>query len=323
VPDGAAELLADHPLALVAPDGATARVVIRETFGGLVARADDPVLRVDARSGAPVPVTLRCYAARWGEPLPSAAIRTALVPPVSGLGGGPDDDPDPPTAEIPDVGTPPAAVEVPPAAVTDADGCAELTLAVHDPGRPRRYLDGQLYLVGYQLDGQDGTQQHGFDLIVLHVREALTPPARPTWVDDIRPVFAQYGNLYPIMSTRLVDLGDYDAVRENAAVLELAFSRPLHDPNHMPVTRELSEARRAVILGWLRDRNAYGERRLVHGPRPAPPVLPPGPEVERADGPRPAAAVGAPAGQDAGEIGGKAVAVPQALGRLAQVRGER
>src|SRR3954464_15131657 len=71
------------------------------------------------------------------------------------------------------------------------------------------------------------------------------------------------------MSRRLVDLDDYDAVREEAGIIELAFSRPLGDSNHMPVTRELSEAKRAMVLSWLRDRNSSGERRLVHGPRPA------------------------------------------------------
>lgn len=314
--DVAAELVADHPLALVAQDGDNTRVVIRETFGGLVARADEMVLRVDARDDEPVSVTVGCYAAQWGKPLASATIATELVPPLPGQGGGPRNDPDPPQAAIPDIGTPPAAVEVPTSVVTDADGRAELTLTVRDPGHPRVYLDGQVYLVGYQLDGQAGTQQHGFDLIVLHVREAVLPPPRTTWVDDIQPVFVQYGNLYPIMSRRLVDLADYDAVRENAAIIELAFSRPVRDPNHMPVTRELSEARRATILTWLRDRNAYGERRLVHGPRRVP-LPPPEAAVVAADAPT---AEAVRAGDGGREIGGKSVAMPQALEALARAR---
>ena len=43
----------------MASGGDTARVVLRETFGGLLARADDMVHRVDAHSGAPVRVTAR------------------------------------------------------------------------------------------------------------------------------------------------------------------------------------------------------------------------------------------------------------------------
>ncbi len=318
----AAALAADRPLALVSPDGDTARVVLRETTGGLLARADDVVLRVDARSDAGVRVTVRFAAARWGRPLGSAAIRTQLAPPMSGMGAGPAGDPDPPVAPVPDIGVPPEAVELPPSVVTDADGRAELPITVHHPGRPRGYLDGQVYVITYSLDGQPPEQQHRFDLVVLHVRDAYAAPARPTWVDDVRPVLAQYGNLYPIMSRRLVDLGDYDAVREHAATIELAFSRPLGDPNHMPVTRELSEARRAVLLTWLRDRNGYGERRLRHGPRPRVAAAPAAPAPRTAvDAAAPPPPGDGPGPGDLSEIGGKAVALPQALEQLLRAAG--
>jgi hypothetical protein len=318
--EGARALVPDHPIALVAPDGNGARVVLRETFGGLAARADDVVLRIDARSGGPVSASVAVHAARWGVPLPGATIRTGLAPPMSGQGGGPDDDPTPPTAAIPDIGTPPGAVELPAHIVTGPDGRATLPLVVHDPGNPRRYLDGQVYLVTYGLAEQAEDQRHWSDMTFLHVRDAFPPPARPTWVDDIRPLFAQYGNLYPIMSRRLVDLGDYDAVREEAGIIELAFSRPLGDPNHMPVTRELSEAKRAMILSWLRDRNAAGERRLVHGPRTAP-----GGPTGAADAARTEAVapVGAAPAAETGEVGGKALALPRALEELDRVTGDQ
>ena len=317
----AAALAADRPLALVRPVGNTARVLLRETTGGLLARADDVVLRVDARSDGAIPATVRFSAARWGRPLTAATIRTRLAPPMSGLGGGPGNDPDPPAAPIPDIGVPQEAVEVPPSIATDDDGRAELPLTVHDPGRPRGYLDGQVYVITYSLDGQAREQQHRFDVVVLHVREAYAAPAHPTWVDDVRPVLVQYGDLYPIMSRRLVDLGDYDAVREHAAIIELAFSRPLDDPNHMPVTRELSDARREMLLAWLRDRNGYGERRLLHGPRPgaAAPAAP-APRTASDSAAAPPSDDGRGTG-DVGEIGGKAVALPQTLEQLLRAAG--
>jgi hypothetical protein len=318
LPAAAAALIADHPLALVAPDGATVRVVLRETFGGMLVRADDAVLRVDADPAAAVPATVRCWAARWGEPLDSTTIAVSLLPPIPGLGSGPPNDPNPPTAPIPLIGTPQEAMTVPATAVTDARGCAELTLTIRDPQRPRGYLDGQIYLIGYQLPEQDPAQQHQFDLVVVHVRDGFTAPVQPTWVDDIQPLLAPYGNLYPIMSRRLVDLGDYDALREHAAIVELAFGRPLEDPNHMPVSRELSAAKRAMVLAWLRDRNSYGERRMLYGPRPAAP--PPAPPDRRQAG---AAVVAEPEAVVSGEIGGKSVVVPQTRDRLAEVRGKR
>jgi hypothetical protein len=190
---------------------------------------------------------------------------------------------------------------------------------VHDPGRPRGYLDGQVYVITCSLDGQAREQQHRFDVVVLHVREVYAAPAHPTWVDDVRPVLVQYGDLYPIMSRRLVDLGDYDAVREHAAIIELAFSRPLDDPNHMPVTRELSDTRREMLLAWLRDRNGYGERRLLHGPRPSAAAPAPAPRAAETTAPPPSG--DGPGAGDLEEIGGKAVAGPQALEQLLRAAG--
>lgn len=288
--DAGVALASDHPLALVAPDGDHARVIIRETFDGLFARSDQVVVRVDTRRDETVHVPVRLYAARWGVPLAAARISTELLPPFSGMGAGPRDDPDPPTATIPDIGTPPEAITVPSGAMTDSHGRAEVVLEVSDPQRPRGYLDGQIYLVSYALDGQTGTQQHQLDLIAVHARDAFTAPTRPTWADDIQPIFTQYGNIYPIMSQRLVDLADYDAVHENAAILELAFSRAVADPNHMPVTRDLSADKRAMILAWLRERDGSGARRLRHGPRKpsasTPPSRPHPPRRRRCPPPR-------------------------------------
>lgn len=310
--DAGVTLAADHPLALVAPDGDNARVVIRETFGGLFARCDQVVVRVDTRRDETVRVPVRLYAARWGIPLPEVRINTQLLPPIPGLGGGDPDDPDPPTATIPDINTPPEAVAVPSGTTTDDHGCGEVVLEVSDPGSPRGYLDGQIYVVGYGLDGPAGTQQHQFDLIAVHARDAFTAPAHPTWVDDIQPIFSQYGNVYPIMSRRLVDLADYDAVHENAAILELAFSRDIADPNHMPVTRDLSADKQAMILAWLRERDGSGARRLRHGPRKPSATPPPVPTLHA-----PEAAVHS--GEEAEELGGKALAVRQALDGLGRV----
>jgi hypothetical protein len=83
-------------------------------------------------------------------------------------------------------------------------------------------------------------------------------PAKPAWFPDIQPILQQYGNLYPIMSKHLVDLGNYDSVVEHLKILELAFSLPVEDPNHMPVTRDLSDSKRYMILAWMRTPGADG-----------------------------------------------------------------
>ena len=83
-------------------------------------------------------------------------------------------------------------------------------------------------------------------------------PKSPTWFADIRPIMTQYGNLYPIMSKHLVDLGDYASVVRHLNILRLAFSLPIEDTNHMPVTRDLSDAKRAMILQWMDSPGADG-----------------------------------------------------------------
>ena len=77
------------------------------------------------------------------------------------------------------------------------------------------------------------------------------PPAEPTWVADVQPIFQQYANLYPIMRD-VVDLGDYsDVAQRHWRALSLAMGLPVSGPNYMPVTRDLSPAKSKMIVGWL------------------------------------------------------------------------
>jgi hypothetical protein len=94
-------------------------------------------------------------------------------------------------------------------------------------------------------------QQHMLDSVFLHVRDGYAVIADPTWA-DVAPLLTQYGNLYPVMSKRLVDLSNEAAVTANAAIIELAFSLGMNDPNYMPVTRDLSPARQQTLLNYLR-----------------------------------------------------------------------
>jgi hypothetical protein len=52
---------------------------------------------------------------------------------------------------------------------------------------------------------------------------------------------------------RFLDLGDYDSVVANQRLLLLAFGLDNGNPNVMPVTRDLSPAKRAAILQWLQQ----------------------------------------------------------------------
>ena len=219
-----------------------------ETSQGLHVRADNFIGRVDTTTEGPVAHEVRVYAASLGVPTPSLQVQVVDVGPQSGLGGGPN-EPHPPPATIPDANVPASAVVGPSSVATDEHGLARVRFAVTTPGTPRGYLDGQVYLRAYGLAGLPAREQNS-DLIVVHVRDAVPPSPSPTWA-DVRPLLTQFGRLYPVMMRRLVDLTDEADVRANAALMKLALSLPLEDPNHMPVTRDLSAGKRDLIVAWL------------------------------------------------------------------------
>jgi hypothetical protein len=243
--------IAERPLLLLTPlAGDSYTVLVAESLGGLYVRADDFVFRLDPGGK---PGTVAFYASRYGKPLKGTI---SLFPNmgVIGVTGGQTPAGQPAGVKIPKAGLPPDGVAYPDSLPTDADGKAVLSLKAIplNPPTPRGYIDGQLYGIGYALAGQPaGTVVNPWNYISILVFSPFEPPAQPTWHADIQPILTQYGNLYPIMSRHLVRLDCYDSVVRNLRILKLAFSLPPENPNHMPVTRDLSAAKRATILQWL------------------------------------------------------------------------
>jgi hypothetical protein len=252
VPEHLRGAVATQPLALLtrpSPDGSApdAVIAIRESKGGRAVRIDDFVKRVEAHTTVQVDV----WASRYGRPAVEA-ISIVTGPPLAGLGGsGQPDEYDAPRAAVPVANTPTQILSLPTQVTTDEAGHATFSIGVGDPGNPRGYLEGQLYVLQYNL-ARDPIAMQQFDLLTLLVHDAMEVPEHPTWT-DIQPWMQQYANLYPIMSRMLVDLADHNAVLRMRSLMELAFSLPIEDPNHMPVTRDLSDPRRATILKWLRQ----------------------------------------------------------------------
>ncbi|MFW5834844.1 MAG: hypothetical protein ACOCYE_12185, partial [Pseudomonadota bacterium] len=153
-----AALLRDHPLALIgtAKDGKR-EVLIRETNGGFFVRADEFQHRMDSVGGGrAVKAQATLYARRYGRALAGHPLGFALSPPLPGQGGGNPNAPDPPKAPIPCIGTPTDRLRFWPRLETAADGTVVVPLYALDPGCPRGYLDGQIYLLEYTLDGPGG-----------------------------------------------------------------------------------------------------------------------------------------------------------------------
>lgn len=292
VPPGVRPRLTRSPLAIVRlePGGADERVLIRETPGGWHVRADEVLHRVDAGRST----TTAIYACRFGVPVAGARVDVILQPPQEGLGGGSSTAPDQPPAPIPITGTPPAAVHLDAIPLTDSDGRTTCSIRTSDPGNPRGYVDGQLYQFRVDLPVAVDLRSHPFDTISVVVFDAFEVPEHPTWVDHVQPIFTQYGNLYPVMSQWLVDLGDYPAVVEHRELLRFTFALDVSDPNYMPVTRDLSGPKRKAILRWLesseledgpappsaRGGRVEGDRRRRHAALRAATPTPPPPDAK-------------------------------------------
>src|SRR5580704_12507576 len=100
-----------------------------------------------------------------------------------------------------------------------------VTASAGGPGNPRKYIDGQLYGIGYQIKYvPDEFKPNPFRYISILAWDHYDVPEEPTWLEHIRPILWQYGNLYPIMSKRLIDLRDYDSVVCNLDIMKLSFS---------------------------------------------------------------------------------------------------
>jgi hypothetical protein len=272
--DDAARYLPDCPLVLVSPAAGAANgydVRLQESIDGMYVRADQFVFRIDPGAIQ----TIDFYATRFGAPLAGAGIALSNAGPfLARLGGTP-----------PDLSIPPDGLSIPPAAgppvviTTGSNGHAAFSLQANPDGPtlggdawPRGYLAGQLYALGYQMEKQPPnyvSNAGNFVSILAYSRRRRPNHVPPTWYDDIQPLFAQYGKLYPIMSRYVVDLSDYASVVARRSVLRLALSLPQSDPNHMPVTRDLGSADRQMILQWLAANGADGLPPLGTLPRQA------------------------------------------------------
>jgi hypothetical protein len=163
-------------------------------------------------------------------------------------------------ADGPPVATPTDTLAFNAAATTNSQGVAVLALSARDPGTPRWFnngadygIDGQVY--GVRASFADAQQYSGpanqWNFVSFLVWSGFVAANPVTWT-DVQPIFQQYANVYPVMN-RFLNLAEYDSVVANAGLLLLAFGLDPDDPNAMPVTRDLSPAKRAAVLAWLKN----------------------------------------------------------------------
>lgn len=304
--DAELQAIAANPLAIATAPQGTASLAISEPAGGEYVRADSFVYRMSPNER----VEARLYATRFGQAYAGARIVVLFDP--SQL------QPGSPLGPAPDVATPIDAIAYPTLVTADQNGMAVLAITASDPGNPRGYIDGQVYGLRPVLEDTVFSPGSPYpynpsDFISVLVWDDFWPDEDPvTWYGTLQPVLQQFENLYPVME-RFVLLGDYESVCANARDLTYAFSLDPDNPNFMPVTRDLSPAKRATLLRWLREPGPDGlplEGTPPPGARlPAPPALAAAPPAPAAEGLAAAPALAQPGP----EAHGKAAAASRRL----------
>jgi hypothetical protein len=240
-------------------------VIAREAIDGLLVRADNFVQRIDADETNNV----RMFAYQWGKPLAHSTIVSTLEPPTPVTPLGPNN----PISEVPGNNYPTDGITFPPSLATDASGFALLPIHGNRINNPRGYIDGQIYTLDIQLQNIPNDPAGYQENIFVHLRDYYKVPDKPVW-SDIAETMTQYGNLYPLMSRYIASLADPVALQARKDIFLFAFSRDINDVMHMPVTRDLSNAKRQTILKWLAspaddaalEKTATAKKELVPSP---------------------------------------------------------
>lgn len=249
------KLAANHPLALVQLNAGNPSYtpLAIEAKNGEYVSADQFVFRLNppyhnpADTNPPIPSEpqhVQLYATKFGRPM-SQDTEIFLVQDSTTLGAQRP-------IEGPPVGVPESCLKFPEKVKLDVNGEATFEVQATDPGNPRRYIDGQVYCLAYQIGSAPtvGQIQNSNQLLSFLVFSGYHIPQTPTWIEDVQPIFKQYYDLYPVMR-KIVNLGNYADVMKHIPILKNVFKTPISNANYMPVTRDLSDSKRKMLLNWL------------------------------------------------------------------------
>ncbi|HET8669609.1 MAG TPA: hypothetical protein VFM05_02990 [Candidatus Saccharimonadales bacterium] len=233
-----------YPLAIVrVKDSGENEILIQENSIGAFVRANKFVFRMEP--GEEVNVEL--YATVFGKPAANQLITLVQDPAsVNNMQSPPNPD------SIP-IGTPQSALQMAATVTTDAQGRAPIKLTASDPGNPRQFIDGQVYGVRYIWGAQEPPDYNhdptSFVSVLVH--DSYTYEDPPTWTTNVEPILGQYAKLYPYMTDKIVNLGNYQDVVSQKEAIRRVLSIPKDDPGYMQVTRDMSRDKLQMILKWL------------------------------------------------------------------------
>ena len=215
-----ATLAASAPLGLFTPTGAAVAV---EADDGVFVFPDRQSFPMNPGEKASVVLT----ACRFGQP--ASAVSIALVPTKNPGATG---------------------IAFPATITTNASGTAAAAFQASDPGSPRGPIDGQVFgFGGPWADDSNIDILDAQSAIAIRVFSGFTAPASPKW-SHVQPIFDQFNRMYPSMKA-IIDLSDRNAVVAAKSEIRARLLLPIDDPGHMPVTRDLSERKRTMIVAWI------------------------------------------------------------------------
>jgi hypothetical protein len=263
VPNAQVQLLLSSALTITNLDAM--QTAVQEDPLGRYVDVDVPFFRLNP--GDSVAVTL--WATRFGQPWNGVSLPVALLPVSAAANGNPTNLPVPPVTW--NNSDPQNALTLSSSSpTTGSDGTAKLQLTAGDPGTPRTYPDGQ--------PGPDG-QVYGISSVVpipdqppsyppvlwpalgqiflfpgapinVLVFSSYPMPAQPNWDEHVGPILSNYARMYPYMKG-IIDLSDYDTVKDNAKHIYDVLNLPMSDPHYMPIVRDLSGDKLKMINQWL------------------------------------------------------------------------
>jgi hypothetical protein len=257
IPAAILPTLGSTPIGIIA-DGV---VVATENPTGAYINADQYVFRLNPGDEEKVTIWANTFET------PAANVKVTLQRDDSGLQ---------PVGKA-KVGTPKGGVAFSPkSAKTGPDGRATFTITGGNPKNARKVykIDGQVYGITWDWSANSIPDPNAF--LSVKVFDTKPLPAAPTWWGDVFPILIQYAYLYPAMQ-QIFELDDYTQVVAHATQIIGRLNLPENNPGMMPITRELSAAKKAILLKWAGDpAHPQGKQ-----PKPPPftPPLPPEPST--------------------------------------------